>query len=85
MDDLSVLQARVVAMEQRTQALEAELARLRHVLAHDLKAPLRHITGYAQVIEEDHGQGLDPVLAAHLKTITQAAAALREMIDGQML
>jgi light-regulated signal transduction histidine kinase (bacteriophytochrome) len=45
-----------------------------------VQAPLRHITGYAQVIEEDFGPGLDPQLAAHLKTMTQAAATLRRLI-----
>ena len=43
-----------VQSEVRVAQLQAELQRVRHTLGHDLCAPLRHIAGFVQVIQEDH-------------------------------
>jgi light-regulated signal transduction histidine kinase (bacteriophytochrome) len=63
--------------EART-ALEA----LRFHVSHDLRAPLRHIRAFVQVIEEDHASGLEPPVLAHLKTIQQSADKAMELLDA---
>ena len=65
-------------------ALRAQLAHLqntlRQALHHDLPAPVRHIAGFVQVIEEDYGAVLPPEVAAHLQTISSAAVQLRTQL-----
>ena len=65
-------------------ALRAQLAHLqntlRQALHHDLPAPVRHIAGFVQVIEEDYGAVLPPEVAEHLQTISSAAVQLRTQL-----
>jgi signal transduction histidine kinase len=72
-----------------------ELARLKHELAqtqaelqdfvytvsHDLRAPLRHIFAYAQVIEEDWPDA-PPEMHGHLATIRGSAQLLTQQLEG---
>ena len=60
--------------------MQAELHRLRHALGHDLRAPLRHITGFVQVLQEDHASVLPPEVQQHLATIAEAADNLNQQI-----
>lgn len=60
----------------------AELEEFTHSVSHDLRAPLRHITAYAQIVAEELGDDLKPDVAAHLQTVTQAARQMGRQIDG---
>jgi signal transduction histidine kinase/DNA-binding NarL/FixJ family response regulator len=69
---------------QRTAALEAanrELEAFSFSVAHDLRAPLRHIDGFARMAL-DKSRGLDEALVKHLNTVVQAAGGMGKMIDG---
>ena len=68
--------------EVRVAQLQAELQRVRHTLGHDLCAPLRHIAGFVQVIQEDHGSTLPAEVRQHLDTIANAAAQMRGLVDA---
>lgn len=81
-----------------TSAQAAEVARLTRELAqvrgefqdfvytvsHDLRAPLRHINAFAQVIEEDLADP-PPDILGHLATIRQSAQLLTQQLDGLTL
>ncbi len=69
-------------LAQALAAATQELHRLRFSLSHDLRAPLRHVGAFAQVIEEDFGPQLDVQVMAHLKTIQTAAAEMGQMLDA---
>jgi light-regulated signal transduction histidine kinase (bacteriophytochrome) len=49
---------------------------------HDLRAPLRHISAFVKVIEDDHGPQLDAQVLAHLKVIYDAATTAMGIVDG---
>ena len=72
----------LAALQKRGAQLQGELQRLRHAIGHDLRAPLRHITGFVQVIREDHGSTLSAEVQQHLDTIAVAAAQLRSTLDA---
>ena len=72
----------VEALQQELAEAKADLERLRFHVSHDLRAPLRHIRAYVQVIEEDHAPGLEPAVLAHLKTIQQSADKAMELLDA---
>ncbi len=76
---------------QRIAALEAELASLRaemqdfsYTVSHDLRASLRHILSYAQLVQEDAGPLLPEETQGFLHTITDSARHMGVLMDGLM-
>ena len=49
---------------------------------HDLRASLRHVTAYVQIVMEDLGDQLSASTAGHLNTVSQAARQMGRQIDG---
>ncbi len=66
---------------QQLEAARAELQELTYTVSHDLRAPLRHIAAYSQVIAEDWPD-MPTDVAAHLNTIRQSAQLLTQQLDG---
>ncbi|TSE20928.1 Phytochrome-like protein cph1 [Tepidimonas alkaliphilus] len=72
-------------VQQRTQALQAaveDLEAFASSVSHDLRAPLRHITSYVQLLREDLGAPPTPEVAEDLRTIENAAAHMGRLIEG---
>lgn len=74
---------------QHIATLEAELAALRgemqaftYTVSHDLRAPLRHIVSYAQLVQEDAGPLLNAEVQGFLATMTDSARHMGRMLDG---
>lgn len=73
-----------VRVRQRTTELEtvnAELEAFSYSVSHDLRAPLRHVTGFAGLLEERAKEQLDPQSRRYLQTISQAARRMGQLID----
>ncbi len=71
-------------VEQRTAQLESsnkELEAFSYSISHDLRAPLRAINGYAQLIKEDHAQGLSPVAINYFDLIRKNAIIMGQLVD----
>jgi len=60
----------------------AELEAFSSSVAHDLRAPLRAINGFAGGLVEDHGARLGPEATADLNRVTAAAVRMSELIDA---
>lgn len=79
------LQARLEKLvAERTAELEAknrDLEAFTYSVSHDLKAPLRGIDGYSQLLEEDHAGQLDAEGRQFLRSVRQAAAQMGQLID----
>jgi len=74
---------------QRVTQLEAELTAARramqdftYTVSHDLRAPLRHIAAYAQLVQEDAGPQLSAEVQGFLGTITDSARHMGTMLDA---
>ncbi len=76
--------ARIAGLEAELAAVRAELQDFVYTVSHDLRADLRHVIAYAQIVEEDAGPQLDAPTRAHLATITGAAQQLGQRIEGLM-
>lgn len=75
------LELRVV---QRTAALEAankELESFSYSVSHDLRAPLRAITGFACAVEEDYAPALDAEGRRYIHLIREGANKLNNLIE----
>jgi light-regulated signal transduction histidine kinase (bacteriophytochrome) len=71
-------------LEQRTaEAQEAgkELDDFSYSVSHDLRAPLRHINGYAKIILEDFGDKLDPQCLHFFENIHESASKMAAMLE----
>ncbi len=69
--------------ESNTKLLEAndQLEAFSYTVAHDLRAPLRGIQGFAEAVNEDYGAQLDETGRNYLQRISKAAARMERLID----
>lgn len=71
-------------VEQRTALLEAsnkELEAFSYSVSHDLRAPLRHISGYVNLLNEQFKDGLPEKAHHYLDTISVASSKMGTLID----
>jgi len=68
-EQLEVIQKLNVELQEANQELEA----FSYSVSHDLRAPLRSLTGYVQVLLEDYGSRLDEQGHGHLRALDRAA------------
>lgn len=73
----TALQDRVSELGMANRELEA----FSYSVSHDLRAPLRHITGFASLLQKHAGQSLDETGDRYLKTIADSATRMGRLID----
>jgi signal transduction histidine kinase len=74
-------------VHQRTTQLEAanqELEAFSYSVSHDLRAPLRGISGFSKALMEDYAAQLDEQGQHYLKRIDTAAAHMGDLIDDML-
>jgi PAS domain S-box-containing protein len=71
-------------VRRRTADLEAankELQAFSYSVSHDLRAPLRHVLGFVDLLQRDAGPSLSDKSLRHLTTISQSATRMGDLID----
>jgi two-component system sensor histidine kinase/response regulator len=79
------LRAANAALERTATALEDKIADLEFVnrtLSHDLRAPLRSIHGFSQILSESLGASLGAEDADYLERILWASCRMEHILDG---
>ena len=69
-------------LKQKLDAANQELRAFSYSVSHDLRAPLRHIQGYVDILQTAASQTLDETSRQHLQTIAQSATQMGQMIDA---
>jgi K+-sensing histidine kinase KdpD len=72
-------------VQQRTAELLAanqEMESFAYAVAHDLRAPLRAMSGFSHALVEDFGSGLEEGARGHIDQVMLASRHMGELIDG---
>jgi PAS domain S-box-containing protein len=75
------LEERVAERTAQLQAANEELESFSYSVSHDLRAPLRHVIGFADLLLQKAGTVRCESCVSHLKTIHQAAERMGQLID----
>jgi light-regulated signal transduction histidine kinase (bacteriophytochrome) len=69
------------AAKEATEASNRELEAFSYSVSHDLRAPLRHISGFSKILSEEHGASLAPEAQHHLQRIQEGTQRMGHLVD----
>jgi signal transduction histidine kinase len=75
------LEQRVEARTAELSAVNRELESFSYSVSHDLRAPLRAIVGFVQILEEDHGASFNDDARRSLERVKANATRMGQLID----
>ncbi len=75
------LEQRVTDRTAQLQAANDELESFSYSVSHDLRAPLRHISGFSGALLEDYGDVLDEIGKGYLTEVREATREMSRLID----
>ncbi|ULH17503.1 ATP-binding protein (plasmid) [Deinococcus sp. KNUC1210] len=85
---LAELATRTTELEQSNQDLYAaneELEAFTYSASHDLRTPVRHVMGFAELALKALERGQYDKVAQHLEVVKQAAVRMTSLIDGMLI
>jgi signal transduction histidine kinase len=75
------LEARVAERTAELETANRELERFSYSVSHDLRAPLRAISGFTELLARRHGDSLDEQSRHYVDTIVDSSARMQVLID----
>lgn len=89
MNSLTTPNERIAELESLLEKHATELAEvkkeledLNYSISHDLRAPLRHIAGFAQIMAEDYGEQMAAPCRQHLQNIQDGARKMNVLLES---
>jgi PAS domain S-box-containing protein len=79
------LEQRVVERTAQLEAANKELEAFSYSVTHDLRAPLRAMIGYSQILAEDYARQLDEEGQSHVAKVIQSARYMNMLIDDILM
>jgi signal transduction histidine kinase len=76
------LEHRVVERTAQLETSNKELEAFSYSVSHDLRAPLRHISGFSRMLVEEFGSTLDPNAHHYLERIQAGTKEMGLLVDG---
>lgn len=77
----TTLEEKVLERTSQLETINRELEAFSYSVSHDLRAPLRAINGYAEMLNEDYGNKLNEDGVRIIKNITHYAVNMGNLID----
>ena len=79
--DLSRAQEELQTLNAKLEAANKELESFSYSVSHDLRAPLRHIQGYIELLNESAAGALSSEARDYFKVITDSSKHMSQLID----
>ena len=79
------LEARVAKRTAELEASTRELDAFAYSVSHDLRAPLRAVAGFSELLTEDYRGKLDPTGEDYLRRVVGAAKRMSRLIDDLLM
>lgn len=79
------LEQRVSDRTAQLEAVNQELEAFSYSVSHDLRAPLRHISGFAELLRQESGEALGTAGHKYLNSISDAARRMGSLIDDLLV
>ncbi len=81
----SELELRVELRTSELVASNQELESFAYSVSHDLRAPLRHVDGYAQILEEEFGPQMAPEAQKFARKIREGSQNMGRLVDDLLI
>ena len=81
LEDLQAANERTSKTARQLEATNKDLEAFAYSVSHDLRAPLRHIDGFVQLLLKREQERLDPASSRYLNVIAQSSARMDQLID----
>ncbi|MBI4661129.1 MAG: PAS domain S-box protein [Verrucomicrobia bacterium] len=75
------LEQRVARRTEELRAAYQEMETLCYSISHDLRAPLRHIDGFVELLQQEVADHLNADCSSYLRTIAESAQQMGKLID----
>jgi PAS domain S-box-containing protein len=75
------LEQRVIQRTDQLEAANKDLESFSYSVSHDLRAPLRAISGFSRIVLEDHSAGMDADGLRYLNQVEKSAQQMGQLID----
>ena len=75
------LEQRVIQRTAQLEAANKELEAFTYSVSHDLRAPLRHISGFSRILTEEFAASLPPEAQHHLQRIDEGTRRMGLLVD----
>jgi PAS domain S-box-containing protein len=75
------LEQRVVERTTELEAAVTDMEAFSYSVSHDLRAPLRAVTGFSRILLQEHASELTPEGQSHLQTICTSGQHMGQLID----
>jgi PAS domain S-box-containing protein len=75
------LEQRVIQRTVQLEASNKELEAFTYSVSHDLRAPLRHISGFSKILTEEFGSNLPPAAQHHVQRIQEGTRRMGLLVD----
>jgi signal transduction histidine kinase len=80
-DEIHQLNQELVKQAAELEASNKELESFAYSVSHDLRAPLRHVVGYSELLQKQASSSLDDKSRRYMQTILESAKRMGNLID----
>ncbi len=81
-EEIGQLNEGLVRQKSALEVANRELESFSYSVSHDLRAPLRHISGFVGALLEDYGNELNPTAHDYLQRVVTASEKMGDLIDA---
>src|SRR5215472_1334597 len=80
-DEIQQLNQELAKQAAELEASNKELESFAYSVSHDLRAPLRHVVGYSELLQKQAASSLDDKSRRYMQTILESAKRMGTLID----